>query len=334
VKPARALVALVLLVLLVAPLARAQTTQPTVSAVVRIGMTVDDMDRSLDFYTKVLDFKKVSDAEVAGDEYEHLCGVFGMRARIVQLRLGDETIELTDYLTTGGRSIAQDSRSNDRWFQHIAIVTTDMDLAYARLREAKVPHASTNPQTLPAWNPNAGGIRAFYFKDPDDHVLETIWFPKGKGDPRWQGRSELFPGIDHTAIVVADTEQSLKFYRDTLGMRVAGESDNYGTEQEHLNNVFGAHLRITALRAASGPGVEFLEYITPRDGRPYPADSKANDLWRWQTTVAVRDFDGLLKNARPIGAATIGGAKAAVVRDPDGHAVQVVEQTNVAGAAR
>ena len=45
-------------------------------------------------------------------------------------------------------------------------------------------------------------------------------------------------------------------------MRVAGESENYGTEQEHLNNVFGAHLRITSLRSSSGIGIEFLEYLS------------------------------------------------------------------------
>ena len=50
-----------------------------------------------------------------------------------------------------------------------------------------------------------------------------------------------------------------------------------------MNNVFGARLRITSLRAASGPGVEFLEYLAPRDGRPYPPEEKANDLVHWQT---------------------------------------------------
>jgi len=38
--------------------------------------------------------------------------------------------------------------------------------------------------------------------------------------------------IDHTAIVVANTEASLKFYCDLLGLKLAGESENYGTEQE------------------------------------------------------------------------------------------------------
>ena len=123
---------------------------------------------------------------------------------------------------------------------------------------------------MPDWNKNAGGIEAFYFKDPDGHVLEVLAFPPGKGDPRWQEKGRLFLGIDHTAIVVGDTEASLRFYRDTLGMRVAGGAENYGTEQEHLNNVFGARLRITALRAEKGPGIEFLEYLAPSDGRPRP----------------------------------------------------------------
>ena len=78
--------------------------------------------------------------------------------------------------------------------------------------------------------------------------------------------------------MMGNTETSLRFYRDAFGLQVVGESENYGTEQEHLNNVFGARLRITTLRAAAGPAIEFLEYLTPRDGRPMPADTRANDL--------------------------------------------------------
>ena len=88
-----------------------------------------------------------------------------------------------------------------------------------------------------------------------------------------------------------DTDASVKFYRDLLGMHVAGESENYGTEQEHLNNVFGAHLRITALRGASGPGIELLEYLAPRDGRPFPSDEQANDVVHRQTVLLTRGAD-------------------------------------------
>ncbi|CAO3433476.1 VOC family protein [Azospirillum endophyticum] len=300
-------------------LSSAAVRAETVRAVGAVGITVSDMDRALAFYRGILTFEPESDTEVAGDAYERLTGVFAARIRIVRLRLGSEAVELIQYLAPEGRPIPADSRSNDRWFQHIAIVTGDMDAAYARLRAARVRHASTGPQTLPAWNPSAGGIRAFYFKDPDGNPLEILQFPSDKGDPRWQrADGRLFLGIDHTAIVVADTDASLALYRDRLGLRIAGTSENYGTEQEHLNAVFGARLRITTLRAPSGPGIEFLEYLAPRDGRPAPADTRANDLWHEQVTLLTDDDPGPAAVALPDPA--LGLARAVMARDPDGHA--------------
>ena len=46
-----------------------------------------------------------------------------------------------------------------------------------------------------------------------------------------------------------------------------------------------ALMRITAVRASASPGIEFLEYLTPRNGRPMPVDERANDLIHWQTRV-------------------------------------------------
>src|SRR6266516_3614388 len=275
---------------------------PLVKGVDAISLTVSDLDRSVEFYSTILQFQKVSETEVDGDGYEHLTGVFGLRARIARMRLGGESIELTEFLAPKGKPAPVDSRSNDRWFQHVALIVSDMDRAYQWLREHKVQHASPGPQLLPAWNKNAGGIRAFYFRDPDGHPLEVLWFPADKGNPKWHAPTErLFLGIDHTAIVISDTEASLKFYRDRLGMEVAGESENYGPEQERLNNVFGARLHITALRAASGPGIEFLEYLAPQDGRPYPPEEKANDLIHWQTRflgTSVDEAAQTLRNGR------------------------------------
>ena len=308
-------------------------------AVDGVGITVSDMDRAITFYSG-LTFQKVSDTEVLGEEYEHLEGVFGARMRIVRMQLGDEHIDLIEYLAPRGRPIPVDSRSNDLWFQHIAIVVRDMDQAFAKLRELKVQFVSTAPQTLPRSIPAAAGIKAFYFRDPDHHNLEIIYFPPGKGDSRWQEKTEkLFLGIDHTAIAISDTDASLKFYRDLLGLRKAGESENFGGEQEHLNQVFGAHLRITGMRASGGPGVEFLEYLTPRDGRPRPRDVHANDVVHWQTMIATDDVDLLAKKLTDgnVGFVSSGVvavpkdkvgffSKGALVSDPDGHEILLFQK--------
>jgi catechol 2,3-dioxygenase-like lactoylglutathione lyase family enzyme len=304
-----------------------QPSGQLVDGVTAVAVTVADLDRSLDFYMRVLDFELIGREERSGDAVERLTGVFGARCDVATLRLGEERLELTSYRAPAGRPIPSDSTSNDRWFQHVAIVVSDMDRAFTRVVSAHVRFASSGPQLLPAWNANAGGISAFYFKDPDGHALELIHYPPGKGDPRWQRPTErLFLGIDHTAITVADTDRSLAFYRDVLGLRVAGTSENYGPEQEHLNNVFGAHLRITALRAAAGPGIELLEYLSPTTGRDYPRDSRPNDLWHWHVTLSAADAEPAVRRARApwISAGRRGPddrPSAFMARDPDGHAL-------------
>lgn len=259
-----------------------------------IGMTVADARRSAEFFVRVLAFRRASENKLSTETR-------------VQLELGRECLELSEPASGLRRPIPRDSRSNDLWFQHIAIVVADMDKAYAHLEENHVARASASPQRLPDWNRAAAGIRAYYFLDPDRHTLEVIQFPPGKGLARWQSPGDgLFLGIDHTAIAVKDTEASLHFYRDTLGFAIVGGSENWGPEQEALNNVPGAHLRITTLRASQGPGIELLEYLAPRDGRPMPPDEQEGDATHWRTTI---DADG------PAGAR--------MKRDPDGHVMEV-----------
>ena len=328
--------AVVLVALVFAGLpARAQVA----TAVQSMGITVTDMDRAIAFYNDVLGFEPVSDVEVTGDGIERLMGVSGARIRIVGMTLGQERIDLISFLAPTGRPFPADMRSNDEWFQHIAIVVSDMDAAYAHLRDHGVDHASTGPQTLPDWNPAAGGISAFYFRDPDGNHLEVIHFPPDKGNPRWQEPTDaLFLGIDHTAIVVDDTEASLAFWQDALGLEVAGGAENYGTEQEHLNNVFGARLRITGLAAEAGIGVEFLEYLAPSTGRPAPVDTNTNDLWHWHISLVVEDADAAFEALRDGGARFVspgpidpagdelGFDRGLMLRDPDGHGVMLIER--------
>ncbi|MCI0360732.1 MAG: VOC family protein [Planctomycetaceae bacterium] len=318
---------LVLLALAWTPFTAAEprsSSAQLVAAVDSIGIAVGEMDRALAFYRDVLAFEPQSDEILTAEEAEQSYGVMVGKTRRVRLKLGDESIVLTQFLERKGRSIPADSRSNDHWFQHIAIITTDMEFAYQRLRELQVDGISETPQRLPDSNPASGGVQAYYFRDPDGHPLEILQFPPDKGQRKWHRPTErLFLGIDHTAIVVSDTECSLAFYQDLLGMKVVGKSLNFGPEQERLNNVPQARLRITSLRAESGPGVELLEYQHPTYGREAAADTNVSDLVHWltnMTTVSLPETAARLKESgATIQTQTRGGIS---VLDPDRHAVR------------
>jgi len=320
----------------VTPLFASDTS--VVVAVDSIGMTVSDMDRSVAFYSDVLAFKPISDVEVDGLEYDHLWGIFGVRARVVRMQLGEQQLELIEFLAPPDmRSIPVPSYSNDLWFQHFAIVVRDMEAAWAQLRKHHVRQISPRPQTIPISNPAAAGIKAIKFRHPDGHNLELLWFPEGTGNPIWKTPgSDVFLGIDHTAMTVRSTENSIKFYRDLLSMTVAGGTLNMGAEQEHLDSLPGARARVTGMATKIGPpGVEFLEYELPTAGRPFPIDSHPTDLSHWQTTLVVLDVEAaaatLRGTAQFVSSAVVtlpdkalGFTKGFQVRDPDGHAIQIV----------
>lgn len=314
-------------------------SQPKITGVESVGITVSDMNITLPFYINVLHFQVLSDDTIHNEQYSKLIQVENAAVRITKLKLGDEKIELIDFISPEGKAYPEDSNSNDLWFQHIAIITSNMDSAYAWLKLNDVKNISVEPQRLPDWNKNAGGIKAFYFQDPDGHPLEILEFPADKGNPKWHKTSNnLFLGIDHTAIAVANTEESLKFYRDVLGMEVGGESENYGIEQARLNNVESAHLRITGLHSDFGPGIEFLDYVSPKGGREYHKDVKANDLVHWQTKLATDNIQSLFNKLNDAGYQTysnvISGfnddalniSSGFIVRDPVGHRLLIVQK--------
>ena len=251
-------------------------------------MTVSDLNRSRAFYSDVLGFTSMGEKKSPS-------------VTIASMRLGEETLLLSAPAVVG-RPLPPAMQPNDRLFEHLAIVVSDMDAAYQRLRDHKVSVISSGPQTLPLWNFDAGYIRALYFRDPDGHFLELIQFPSDKGEPMWQRKDKLFLGFDHTAIVVRDIKASRHFYRDVLGFTLEGESYNYGKEQEMLSGIPGARVKINSFRGVRGPGIELLQYEEPGTAETIPGDPAANDIAYWQINIRK------------------GSEEPTVRHDPDGHA--------------
>lgn len=317
------------------------TTAQTAKNVAEITVTVSDLNKVIPFYTEILPFKVLDTFSVDAKTSALLYNLPKKESKVkmVRLGLGEQTFVLQEFPNTVQQNrIPADSKSNDLWFQHIAIVVSDMDKAYDILRKNRVAHVSTSPQTLPAYITAAAGIKAFYFRDPDEHNLEIIYFPSGKGNPKWQkNKTQTFLGIDHSAIGISDTPRQQAFY-ESLGLKLAGKSENYGPEQEHLNQVFGARLEISGLMAQQGIGIEFLEYIAPPGGRKYLENSKATDLWHWHSSIEVTDLNAIFQQLKnqdveiiskeivDLKNSKLNAARGLMIRDLDGHAILLFEK--------
>ena len=146
-------------------------------------------------------------------------------------------------------------------------------------------------------------------------------------------------GIDHSAIGIADTAASCRFYRELLGLAAGGDGVNSGPEQDGLDGITGSRVHITGHRCPTGAGVECLDYREPPGGRPMAADQGIQDLAHWQLRLRVANLDEIRAKAQTYGgtlispgivelgdqAKLIGSRRALQLADPDGHRLQVLQ---------
>jgi catechol 2,3-dioxygenase-like lactoylglutathione lyase family enzyme len=284
--------------------------------IARISLTTAAPEATARFYREALGFEEIGTERRAGDAFGRLMGLHGARARVVLLRLGRQEVELVAF-DPPGRPYPAGSTSKDRWFQHMAIVVSDIHVAHARLsaHPGWTPISLAGPQRLPK---SSGGVTAFKFRDPEGHPLELLEFPPERMPPIWQGLSGPEPcrGIDHSAIVVADTAASVSFY-ERLGFVVAARSLNQGAEQEGLDAVSGARVEVTALQQAAEvvPHLELLSYVSPPAVRSAPSALRSNDV------AATRLVLDPVRGGEPDRASGVpgGGTGVAMLHDPDGH---------------
>jgi catechol 2,3-dioxygenase-like lactoylglutathione lyase family enzyme len=132
--------------------------------------------------------------------------------------------------------------------------------------------------------------------------------------------------------IVSDLDKAIAFYRDGLGFDVPGTPAN-ADANPGLRNMFGlpdAQLRWAVGRPpAMRTGVEIVE-ISKAERRP--ADRRMQDGGAFTLLVLVRDVDAAFAKVKATGAQvvttggapiTVGSARAVVVKDPDGHFVEI-----------
>jgi catechol 2,3-dioxygenase-like lactoylglutathione lyase family enzyme len=139
------------------------------------GITVSNLERSLEFWRDVLGFEYSHTAHQSGEMAEQITGVKGAELKLAVVKApGGHKIELLDYLAPGDRKKDVDLRPCDVGHVHVALVVENLDAILERIA-ASGWEASGQPQTLTS-GPNAGK-RVIYVRDPDGTTIEFMELP-------------------------------------------------------------------------------------------------------------------------------------------------------------
>ena len=303
---------------------------PSIAGISRFALVVSDLADAEAFFMEAFD-AVVEDRSRLGEASASLFGCPGARIGRTLLRVGEGAVELLAF-DPPGRPYPGDATSTDLAFQHFAIIVSDMEAAYARLRRVGrfTPISLDGPVTLP---PSSGSVSAFKFRDADGHPLEVLAFPPGEAPPAWRGADGLVLGIDHSAISVADTARSVAFFEGALGLRLGPRTENRGTEQARMDAVPDASVTVSGLMPGRAPPhVELLGYHVGAR-RPIDPATTSADVAATQVVLATTDLATVVEALTVMRAPFISpgivtledGALAVMVLDPDGHRLVVTQ---------
>ena len=138
----------------------------------------------------------------------------------------------------------------------------------------------------------------------------------------------------HTGFVVKDIEESVKFYSEVLGMRIAARMERQGEFIEQVLAFPGAHIKGGFVDMGEGHQLELIQYLSPASGEN---SLKRNDLGASHLAFFVEDLDkfyqetsqkGIRYNNPPASMFDDNGKlsrKVAYAQDPDGNWLEFVE---------
>ena len=141
------------------------------------GITVSNLERSLEFWRDVLGFELSHTAHQTGAMAKEITGVAGAEIKLAVLRTpGGHKIELLEYLAPPDRKRLA-LKPCDVGSVHVALLVDDLDAVLESIA-ASGWKAAGEPQTLKT-GPNAGK-RVVYVRDPDGTTIELMQLPKSE----------------------------------------------------------------------------------------------------------------------------------------------------------
>jgi catechol 2,3-dioxygenase-like lactoylglutathione lyase family enzyme len=134
-----------------------------------IGLTVSDLDASIDFYRDVVGMNLTLRMRTGGEWFDELTRNHGAEIETAMLELGAVTLQLVAY-QRGGTDAAAIAH-NRPGSPHLSLEVDDVDSRHAAIA-AKGDHHATAIVDIAGF-----GARSFYVEDPDGVPVEFLQMP-------------------------------------------------------------------------------------------------------------------------------------------------------------
>ena len=134
-----------------------------------VGLTVSNLDRSLDWYKRVLGLEAEFVASGSGPELSRAVGVPDTLLRFAMIPLGNAYLELLEYTQPKGRPF--DRTNGDIGSAHVCFDVPEMQSAYTELTRRGAQFLS---DPFPILGGPLDGCSFAYFRDPDGLCLEIL----------------------------------------------------------------------------------------------------------------------------------------------------------------
>jgi catechol 2,3-dioxygenase-like lactoylglutathione lyase family enzyme len=138
----------------------------------------------------------------------------------------------------------------------------------------------------------------------------------------------------HTGFIVADLDQSIKFYQDVFGLTLAGRSERTGEFAESLLGIPNVHIKGGFLDLGAGHQLELIQYLSPEGSR---AEFSKNDVRAAHLAFLVVNIEEFYESSKSKGLTAVNSPaslhddtgkllrKAMYAQDPDGNWIELVE---------
>jgi catechol 2,3-dioxygenase-like lactoylglutathione lyase family enzyme len=291
-----------------------------VAGVGNFSHIVSNLDKSIEFYRDVLGLELTAPPAPFSPNpaIMKLGNTIGAQSHIAVMKIPGSAmgVELIDYKDIDRKPA--NPRFQDPGAGNLAIRVKDIDVVAGRLKKAgaHVLTAAGSPVDI------QGREKGFFVQDPDGFVVEITQLTPLPPDAA-KTTGNLFGAS--VEITIADTDQTVKFYRDLLGFQLrVGESFNGNKLMADTAGTPGAQFRQSSGQI---PGTAVrLTFIEFKGIDRKPLNTRVQDPGTAILQLRVRDVDAAVKTLKAGGGTvistggepvTLGTRRLAIVRDPN-----------------